>query len=202
MIIDRYMPNYQFCERHSVIIRANREEVYHVIKLLKPTDTPLIRLLFGIRMLPTVLAGHLTEARKRFGRIKENHAPPSLLDNMKRTGFILLEEDPGCEMVVGVIGQFWKPILNKPVELDSAAEFLEFDDLTYAKGVMNVILSEPRKGETLVLTETRVCVKDPTIGRRFALYWKLIYPGCALIRRMMLHTIKIHAESGRGKRNE
>lgn len=202
MLIDRYMPDYQFCERHSVLIQVNREEVYHVIKHLKPTDTPLIRLLFGIRMLPTVLAGHLSEARKRFGRIKEKHATPSVLDNMKRTGFILLDEDPGCEMVVGVIGQFWKPILNKPVKLDSATEFLDFDDPTYAKGVMNVILSAPRKGETLVLTETRVCVNDPVIRRKFALYWKLIYPGSALIRRMMLHTIKKQAESGRGKRNE
>lgn len=202
MIIDRYMPNYQFCERHSVIIRANREEVYHVIKQLKATDTPFIRWLFGIRMLPALLTGNATKDWKRFGRLKENHATPSVLETINRSGFILLEEEQGCEMVVGVIGHFWKPILNKPVKLDFAAEFLDFDDPTYAKGVMNVILSEPRKGETLVVTETRVYIDDPTNRRKFALYWKLIYPGSAWIRRMMLHTIKKQAESGRGNRNE
>jgi hypothetical protein len=51
------------------------------------------------------------------------------------------------------------------------------------------------EGETcLVSTETRVQTTDASSRRRFAMYWFVIYPGSALIRRMWLRAIKRRAE--------
>jgi hypothetical protein len=47
----------------------------------------------------------------------------------------------------------------------------------------------PRRGET------RVHTTDAAAERRFAVYWRLIYPGSAFIRRMWLEAIRRRAES-------
>jgi hypothetical protein len=44
-------------------------------------------------------------------------------------------------------------------------------------------------------TETRVYATDASTRRRFALYWRVIYPGSALIRRMWLRAIAHRAQA-------
>ncbi len=44
-------------------------------------------------------------------------------------------------------------------------------------------------------TETRVFATDSRARRRFAVYWRVIYPGSALIRRSWLDAIKRRAEN-------
>ena len=44
--------------------------------------------------------------------------------------------------------------------------------------------------------ETRVHATDAPTKRKFAAYWRTIYPGSALIRVMWLRAIRRRAESG------
>ena len=46
-------------------------------------------------------------------------------------------------------------------------------------------------------TQTRVDATSPGAASRFALYWRAIYPGSALIRRMWLAAIRRRAEGNR-----
>ncbi len=55
-------------------------------------------------------------------------------------------------------------------------------------------LVEPNGAGSLVTTETRVFATDDSARRRFAAYWRVIYPGSALIRRMWLRAIQRRAE--------
>ena len=64
----------------------------------------------------------------------------------------------------------------------------------FALAAMNFRLEGSVKGETLVTTETRVYATDAPTRRGFAGYWRVIYPGSALIRRMWLRAIKQRAE--------
>ena len=45
------------------------------------------------------------------------------------------------------------------------------------------------------LTGGRVHATDASARRRFAAYWRVIYPGSALIRRMWLRAIRVRAEA-------
>ncbi|MGH9675014.1 MAG: hypothetical protein ACRD44_17720, partial [Bryobacteraceae bacterium] len=47
----------------------------------------------------------------------------------------------------------------------------------------------------LVTTETRVFATDDAARRRFAVYWRLIYPWSALLRRTWLRAIARRAPS-------
>jgi len=60
---------------------------------------------------------------------------------------------------------------------------------------MNFLVEESRPDKCTVTTETRVYATDASSRRRFATYWRLIYPGSALIRRMWLRAVKHRAET-------
>ncbi len=58
---------------------------------------------------------------------------------------------------------------------------------------MNFVVAPDGSGGSLLSTETRVCAGDEGARRRFKLYWRMIYPGSALIRRMWLDAIRRRA---------
>jgi hypothetical protein len=60
---------------------------------------------------------------------------------------------------------------------------------------MNFLLEPAGQAVIRLSTETRVFAVDPSARRRFAVYWRVIYPGSAFIRRMWLEAIKRRAES-------
>jgi hypothetical protein len=59
---------------------------------------------------------------------------------------------------------------------------------------MNFLIRPDESGGCLLTTETRVWATDASSKRRFAAYWRIIYPGSALIRQMWLRAIKKRAE--------
>ena len=61
---------------------------------------------------------------------------------------------------------------------------------------MNFRIQEVDAVHCSLTTETRVYTVGPQVVRGFATYWRMIYPGSALIRRMWLRAIKLRAEAG------
>ena len=98
-----------------------------------------------------------------------------ILDVALRTSFVRLADDPPRELVVGTT-------LGRPPR--------------HSQATMNFLVEPNRSGGSLVSTETRVFASDGGARRRFAMYWRVIYPGSALIRRMWLRAIKRRAEDG------
>jgi hypothetical protein len=60
---------------------------------------------------------------------------------------------------------------------------------------MNFVVTPEGPNSSLVSTETRVFANSPRARRNFARYWRLIYPGSALIRRMWLRAVERRATS-------
>ena len=58
---------------------------------------------------------------------------------------------------------------------------------------MNILVTEAGPERSLVTTETRVFANSGPARRRFAAYWRVIYPGSGLIRRMWLRAIQRRA---------
>ena len=187
MLIDEFMPVYDFGEAHAVSVRATPERIFRAIKEVTPSEVRLARALFGLRSLPARLMG------KR-GTSLVTSRP--LLEQLQHVGFVVLAEAPGRELVLGTIGQFWKAAGGSALPVAGAREFLVFDRAGYAKAVLSFGVEADSEGMVRVRTETRVQLTDPGSRRKFAFYWRLIYPGSALIRRMWLRAIKGRAERG------
>ncbi len=118
---------------------------------------------------------------------------------MLASGFVRLGEEPGRELVIGAVGQFWKADGGRAVRVKTAHDFLAFDDPAFARAAMNFTVAPGHVlGTVRLRTETRIVISEPLARRRFALYWRAIFPGSALIRRMWLRAIRMRAErSGR-----
>lgn len=67
----------------------------------------------------------------------------------------------------------------------------------FALAAANFRVEDAGPGACTVSTETRIWATDASAERRFAHYWRVIYPGSALIRRMWLRAIRSRAEAAR-----
>ena len=66
---------------------------------------------------------------------------------------------------------------------------------TVTAAAMNLRIEDAGPAACTLTTETRVYATDTSTRRHFAFYWRVIYPGSALIRRMWLRAIARRAES-------
>jgi hypothetical protein len=181
--LDEFVPVYQFAEFHSTPVAASREQTYQAIKNVTAGEILLFRTLTSMR---------------RFGRPGPEsilNAPERLplLDVATRTGFLLLAEDPGREIVVGtavIAPRGWRP-KNRP----TPEGFKRLHEPGFALAAMNFRVEDAGPDSSRVTTETRVYATDPGSRRVFARYWRVIYPGSALIRRMWLRAIRLRAEA-------
>jgi hypothetical protein len=120
-------------------------------------------------------------------------APPAhrpILGVALRSGFVSLAEEADREVVVGAV------VCCRPRRLQGAESFLGLQEPGFAKAAMNFLLQGDGDGWTRLTTETRVHGTDAAARRRFAVYWRFIYPGSALIRHGWLRAIKARAEAG------
>jgi len=116
-----------------------------------------------------------------------------ILEVATRTSFLLLAEEREREVVVGtvVLAPRGTRIDGKP----TPEQFRALEAPGFAKATMNFLLEDAPEDTCLLTTETRVHATDASSRRRFAAYWRVIYPGSALIRRMWLRAIKLRAEA-------
>jgi len=178
--IDRYMPEWDARERHRTFVRAPPEQVFTALKRVDVSRSWAISSLSWLRELPARIAG------RRGRRLRID------LEAFQRSGFVLLEEREGEEIVFGLVGKFWRPKGN--IRRVSPEEFIAFDSPGYARAAFNFRLRGTNAGTTLS-TETRIHCTDPDSRKRFRIYWTLIGPFSGLIRREMLRLVKREAES-------
>jgi hypothetical protein len=112
------------------------------------------------------------------------------MEGLLRSGFVVLDEAPGDEIVLGLVGRFWSPT-GGLLRVDPA-EFAGFDRPGYAVAAWNFTLRGD--GPVTLATETRVRLTDDGARRRFRPYWALVGPFSGLTRREMLRVVRRAAE--------
>lgn len=171
MLIDEFLPEFDFDETHNLAIRASAESVYRVLNEVDFSESWLIRWLFRLRGLP---------------------AESVTLKEMRKLRFETLGETVNQEILLGLAGRFWTP--NGDLKKIDARNFRGFNEAGYAKAVWNFSLDET-DGDTNLTTETRIKCLDTASRRSFGFYWTFIRPFSGLIRKEMLRTIKRKAEA-------
>jgi hypothetical protein len=182
--LDEFVPAWQFREIHTIRVAAPPPRVFEAIRRVRADEILLFRTLTWIR---------------RGGR----EAPPSILnaggsesliDVATSSGFLRLADDAPRELVVGTVvmaprgtrGTLTPEVFRKPLPAG------------FALAAVNFLVTPDGLGGSLVSTETRVFATSDDAQRLFARYWRIIYPGSAIIRRMWLRAIARRAMSRMG----
>jgi hypothetical protein len=180
--LDEFMPVWQFSEVHSLRVAAPPARVFEVMNRVRPDEIFLFRTLIAIRGAGQPPPQNVQNAITSY---------TSLHDIAVHSTFVALANDPPRESVDGtIVGG--PPGPRVPL---TAAIFKKALPPGYALAAMNTLVTPDGAGGSIVSTETRVFANSPAARRRFAAYWRVIYPGSALIRRMMLRAIARRATS-------
>ena len=178
--LDEFTPVWQFQEFHQIAVAAPPARVFEAIERTRADEIAMFRTLIWIR---------------RFGR----PLPPSvqnpgtggqsLVEVILQNGFVSLALERPRELVVGTVINAPAPWRGPPTpELFQAAQPPGF-----VLATMDFVVTADGAGGSVVTTTTRVFANSPSARRRFAAYWRIIYPGSALIRRMWLRAIRQRA---------
>jgi hypothetical protein len=189
MLIDEYLPRFDVVERHGLIIRATPARVWAALRAADFGGSPLMATLLALRALPSLL----TAPGRTVRRLRERRAGRLTLDAFFTRGFVLLEERPEREMVIGLEGRFWTAAGDlRPTD---AGRFREALAPGLARAAWDFRAEPLGEGRVRLTTETRVLCAEAATRRRFRAYWLVVRPGSGLIRRAMLRAIRRAAES-------
>ena len=182
--IDAVMPQYDFHERHEVLVHATPSRVRETFERISLADIGVMQTLGKIRAI----------AMGQFRAPAAPGAPPALpiveMIRNPRSGFFPLADTP-TEFVFGLAGQPWN---NRGVRL-RAEEFRDWAPPGTVKIAANFLMEDAGAGRTRIASETRVLAADDAARRKMARYWALIYPGSGMIRRSLLAAIRDRAEA-------
>ena len=174
--IDEWLPQYQVGTSYSILVHASDEKTFAALKHANFSELPIVRILMRLR-------------RHRIGRGTVPEPEPR--DN-GRGSFLELAEVPQREVVLGIVGRFWRPD-GGVVRGLTPAEFADFHREGYAKAVWSFSLA-PADGGTQLTTETRVQTFGRSATLKFRAYWLLVGLFSGVIRKTMLREVKRIAE--------
>ena len=180
MLIDRYLPEFDFNEVHSIEVEASQAQVYHALVTADLGRPLVVRVLMGLRSIPSLLAGRPKDRR------------PITIREAADAGFGLLAEEAPREIVLGIEGRFWQ--LQPDVCAADAAAFERPIPNGMARAAWNFVVEPIGEMRARLTTETRIKCGDESSRRRFGRYWTLIQPGSALIRLAILRQVSREAQ--------
>ena len=184
--LDDFMPAFEFYERHETLVSATPDRVREAARSVSLSDMPVAVFLMRVR----------AAAAGRFDRPSRRQPPILGTFEQKGSGFLRLDTSRPNEVVYGMVGRPWTSGPRPPVS--SPEQFLAFGQPGNIKVAFNIRWDDAGHGQTRISTETRCTGTDAAAGRIFARYWRVIYPGSAIIRRVWLDTIAERAEQGPG----
>lgn len=181
-LIERFLPEHQFSERHEIRVAAVPERVLDAVSTLSLRDDPVCRALLAVRVAP----GRLLAA---FGAARA--ADPGR--GFSLADFTPLGRIPGQEVAWGLAGRFWRADGGLQRVPDAGA--FAADPMPGRAKLVWSFRVEPVPGGTRLVTRTCVHCPDRESRARFAAYWRLIRPFSGLIRRRLLAAVKARAEA-------
>lgn len=199
-LLDELLPVYDVSDGVAVVVAA---DVATAWTRLLDTDLialgkrhPAIGVLGVLRALPELL-GHLLRGErpaKPPARMTLRDLPALPRD---QGGWVRLDERPGAELDLGLVGKFWKPVIPY-AEITTREDFLAFSTPGYAKTVYALCADELPDGCTLLTAVMRTSTTDERARRWFRRYWTLgVGPGAHVLARGLLVEARDAAERTR-----
>jgi hypothetical protein len=182
--IDSLLKSYTFNEYHEMTIDATPEKIKEALKTTGVKDIPVVLWLMKIR--------GIADENKDMSNSATNNRPCT--DTFTTPDFNFIVADSSELITLMILRASGK---TPPPEITTFDEFSTFNQPGYVKVAVNFRFIPLGNGKTLLSTETRNLATTSHDNRIFGAYWRIIYPGSAIIRRVWLNAVAKKAERGR-----
>lgn len=174
MLVDEFMPVYDISDGVATVVDADIASTWSALMDVDLIEVgrqrPLVAILGAIRMLPDI-AGQLLRgaapSRPRTMRLRDLTSVP-----LDQGGWVLLGERDRDEIALGLVGRFWRPVIEF-ARVTSPAEFRDFQQPGFAKTVYALSVRPLDGDRTLLSGVMRTVTTDEQARRWLRLYWTL-----------------------------
>ena len=187
--LDEFAPAFHFREHHETLIDAPAADVFAAVQATTASEIVLFQSFTWIRRFGRPGAESILNAPE--------HLP--ILDVATRTTFFKLIELPSREVVIGTV--VIVPAGFRRGDVSTPDQFKAVAQPGFALATFNFRIAE-EGALTRLTTETRVVATDNWTLRRFTAYWRVIYPGSAILRVTWLRAIKHRAEAAAARKRD
>jgi hypothetical protein len=199
-LADDFLPIYDVSDAVATVADADVEKAWRAlldVDLLKlGREAPMVGMLGALRMLPEIV-GHLLHGEwpakpPESMRLRDLSSIP-----LYEGGWVVLGERPGEEIALGLVGKFWRPVIEF-ARITSADQFREFDEPGFAKTVYNLSARELDANKTLLSGLMRTATTDEHARRWFRRYWTFgVGSGAHILVGALLDSARRAAEGDR-----
>jgi hypothetical protein len=199
MLVDEFLPEYDVSDSVATVVDADLAATWDALMEVDLIDVgrrhPLVGILGAIRILPDIVShmlhGEPPERPPEHLRLRDITKLP--LDN---GGWVLLGERPRDEIALGLVGKFWRPVIE--FAKVPADRFRQFAEPGFARTVYSLSVRPLGSDRTLLSGTMRTATTDEQARRWFRRYWTFgVGSGAHILVNGLLDVTREMAEAGR-----
>jgi hypothetical protein len=172
MLVDDFLPTYDVSDAVASVVHADVAITWNAlidVDLIEVgRQRPLVGVLGAIRVLPDVVSqmlhGELPQRPPKHLRLHDTATIPP-----DEGGWVLLGERPRDEIALGLVGKFWKPVIE--FVRVTPEHFRDFAAPGYAKTIYALSVRRIDEQRTLLSGVMRTATTDEHARRWFRRYW-------------------------------
>jgi len=172
MIVDDVLPIYDVSDGVATVVEADLATTWDALMEVDLLEVgrrrPLVGMLGALRLLPDIVShllhGESPAAAPTHLRLRDTTTLPQ-----NQGGWILLGERPRDEIALGLVGKFWRPVIEFGKVAPTA--FRDFAEPGYAKTIYSLSVRSLGDRRTLLSGIMRTATTDEHARRWFRRYW-------------------------------
>ena len=172
MIVDDFLPVYDVSDAVATVVEADLATTWDALMEVDLIEVgrrrPVVGMLGALRVLPDIVShllhGEFPVAPPRHLRLRDMTSIPQ-----DQGGWILLGDRPRDEIAIGLVGRFWRPVIE--FAKVTPETFRDFADPGYAKAIYSLSVRPLNERTTLLSGIMRTATTDDHARRWFRRYW-------------------------------
>ena len=172
MLVDDFLPTYDVSDAVATVVDADVGTTWNALMEVDLIEVgrerPLVAVLGAIRILPDIVShmlhGELPQPPPAHLRLRDTTSIP-----LDEGGWVLLDERPRDEIALGLVGKFWRPVIE--FAKVRAEQFRDFGEPGYAKTIYSLSVRALDGHRTLLSGVMRTATTDEHARRWFRRYW-------------------------------
>jgi hypothetical protein len=172
MLVDDFLPTYDVSDAVATVVHADLPTTWDALMGVDLIEVgrkrPLVGVLGAIRVLPDIVSqmlhGELPPRPPQHLRLRDTTSI-----SLDKGGWVLLGERPRDEIALGLVGKFWRPVIE--FASVSAERFRDFAEPGFAKTIYSLSVRPVDEQRTLLSGVMRTATTDEHARRWFRRYW-------------------------------